>query len=296
MMRLPDFLIIGAMKAGTTSLYHDLSANPAVFMPTDKELWSLAQEEVCQPEGLQRYAKHFRKASTHQTCGEASTVYSQLPDITGVPQRARQVLGDQFKAIYLVREPVSRIISHHYHEWSAGKITCSIDQAVRTYPRLINYSRYAMQITPWLEALGSERVLIVRFETYINDRRPTVASISRFLGVEPCLGGLRIDKAYNKSEGKPVARGALAGLRRSRVYRRILRPILTPSARERLRFALLPKAAGRPDPPSVETVRHIFEQVRDDAEQLRVLMGRTDPLWDFQAALRRCEEQTALQP
>lgn len=289
MMRLPDFLIIGAMKAGTTSLYHDLLANRAVFMPTDKEPLSLAQEDVCQPEGLQRYAKHFHKASTHQICGEATTAYSQLPDITGVPQRARQLLGDRFKAIYLVRQPVSRIISHHYHEWSAGKITCGVDQAVRTYPRLINYSRYTMQITPWLEALGSERVLIVRFETYINDRPGTVASISRFLGIEPCLEGVLTDRAYNKSEGKPVPRGALAGLRRSREYRRFLRPMLTPSARERLRFALLPRAPDRPDPPSAETVQYIIEQVRDDAEQLRVLMGRNDPLWDFQSALRRSE-------
>ncbi len=295
-MRLPDFLIIGAMKAGTTSLYRDLLANPAVFMPIDKEPWNLARDDVCQPQGLRQYAKLFEKAKAHQICGEASTVYSQLPDITGVPQRARQVLGDRLTVIYLVREPVSRIVSHHCHLWLSGAVACGIDHAVRRYPRFINYSRYAMQIEPWREVLGPQQVLIVQFETYINDRRGTVASVSRFLGIEPQCEQIRAETAYNKSEGKPVPKGPVASLRRRWLYRTILRPLIPLSAREKLRFALLPKASTQPDPPSMETVRYIIEQVRDDAERLRVIMGQDDPLWDFQALVRRFEEQKTSQP
>ena len=288
-MRLPDFLIIGAMKAGTTSLYRDLLANPAVFMPIDKEPWNLARDDVCQPQGLRQYAKLFEKAKAHQVCGEASTVYSQLPDITGVPQRARQVLGDRLTVIYLVREPVSRIVSHHHHLWLSGAVACGIDDAVRRYPRFINYSRYAMQIEPWREALGPQQVLIVQFETYINDRRGTVASVSRFLGIEPQCEQIRAETAYNKSEDKPVPKGPVASLRRRWLYRNILRPMLPLSAREKLRFALLPKASTQPDPPSMETVRYIIEQVRDDAELLRAIMSSDEPLWDFQDVLRRYE-------
>ena len=288
-MRLPDFLIIGAMKAGTTSLYRDLLANPAVFMPTDKEPWSLADENVCQPQGLRPYAKLFEKAKAHQICGEASTVYSQLPDITGVPQRARQVLGDRLKVIYLVREPVSRIVSHHHHLWLSSVVACSIDDAVRRYPRFVNYSRYAMQIEPWREVLGPQQVLIVQFETYINDRRGTVASVSRFLGIEPQCEQIRAETAYNKSEGKPVPKGPVASLRHRWLYRTILRPLIPLSAREKLRFALLPKVSTQPDPPSMETVRYIIEQVRDDAERLRAIMSSDEPLWDFPDVLRRYE-------
>lgn len=288
-MKLPDFLIIGAMKAGTTSLYRDLLANPAVFMPIDKEPWNLARDDVCQPQGLRQYAKLFEKAKAHQVCGEASTVYSQLPDITGVPQRARQVLGDRLTVIYLVREPVSRIVSHHHHLWLSGAVACGLDDAVRRYPRFINYSRYAMQIEPWREALGPQQVLIVQFETYINDRRGTVASVSRFLGIEPQCEQIRAETAYNKSEGKPVPKGPVASLRRRWLYRTILRPMLSSSAREKLRSTLLPKAPTQPDPPSMETVRYIIEQVRDDDERLRVIMGQDDPLWDFRDVLRRYE-------
>lgn len=296
MMRLPDFLIIGAMKAGTTSLYRDLYYNPAIFLPHVKEPGNLGREEVLTEAGRQAYAKHFVRAKAHQLCGEASTDYTKLPGHPGVPQRAKRVLGAQMKVIYLVREPVPRIVSQHHHEFSWGHLTCGIDEAVRKYPRYINFSRYAMQITPWLETLGPQQVLIVHFETYINDRRGTVAEVSRFLGIEPCCDRIQAERVYNRSEGKPVSRGPWRRLREATVYQSVVRPMLPPSIKEKIRFILFPKAPRRPDPPSVETVQYIIEQVRDDAEQLRVLMGRNDPLWDFQAALRHGEEQKASQP
>ncbi len=288
-MRLPDFLIIGAMKAGTTSLYRDLLTNPQVFFPLDKEPNHLASDDVCRPEGRRRYSTLFDKAKAHQICGEASTAYTKLPDITGVPQRARQVLGDRLKVIYLVREPISRIISHHYHEWCSGAVGCGIDEAVRTYPRFINYSLYAMQITPWLQVLEPRRVRIVRFETYIKDRQGTVESLSRFLGIDSRFDTILPDAVYNKSEGKPVRRGPFGLLRGNFIYRSILRPMLSPPIRDKLRFALLPKAPPRPDLPSMETVRYIVDQVSDDIERLRVVVGQVTPLWDVQPGLSHLE-------
>ncbi|MHC4218058.1 MAG: sulfotransferase domain-containing protein, partial [Planctomycetota bacterium] len=175
-MRLSDFLIIGAMKAGTTSLYRDLLDNPAVFMPVEKEPANLLSDEVCTSVGRRAYARHFERARPDQVCGEATTGCAKLPDIPGVPQRAKRVLGPKVKAIYLVREPVSRIISQHHHERSSRKISCDIDTAVREHSRFIDFSRYAMQITPWLEALGPEQVMLVRFETYVAQRLETVAA------------------------------------------------------------------------------------------------------------------------
>ena len=91
-MRLPDFLIVGAQKAGTTSLYFDLLKNPAVFMPSDKELGNLLDDDVCTPPGRAAYAKRFRRARPDQLCGEATTSYTKLPDHPGVSDRARRVL------------------------------------------------------------------------------------------------------------------------------------------------------------------------------------------------------------
>ncbi|MHC4414071.1 MAG: sulfotransferase family protein [Planctomycetota bacterium] len=286
-MRLPDFLIIGAMKAGTTTLYRDLLLHPQVFFPLDKEPSNLADDRVMADAGRRSYAALFERARPDQICGEASTAYTKLPDITGVPGRAREVIGSQVKVIYLVREPVSQIISHHYHDWTTGAVACGIDEAVRTEPRYVNYASYATQITPWLETLDPEQVLILRFESYINDRRDTVAGVCRFLGTEPHGGHVQADSVYNRSEGKPVPTGPFAVIQRNPLYRCLIRPSLTPAVREKLRAVLLPKAPPRPDPPALETVDYVLKRVQDDAERLRSMMGRDQALWDFDAVRER---------
>lgn len=286
-MRLPDFLIIGAMKAGTTSLYRDLIANPAVFFSDDKEPGNLNHDDVLEPGGLAAYARHFERARPGQICGEASTTYSQRPQYSNIPQRALKVLGAGTRIIYVVREPVARIISQHMHAWTIGLRREQIDEAVRRRPRFIDFSRYAWQITPWIETFGREQVMIVRFESYVENRRETVTEISRFLGVEPRADLVKVDVAYNRSADKPVPKGLFAPLRHNVLYRRVLRPVLGPAAREKLRNALLPRAKDLPDPPSPETVRFILDELREDAERLRVIMGRDEPVWDFDEVLER---------
>ncbi len=286
-MRLPDFLIIGAMKAGTTTLYRDLLTNPGLFLSPEKERSHLLRDDVLTEAGRRDYASLFRRARPDQRCGIAPTRYTTLPDCPGVPQRALKVHGASLRAIYLVREPVARTVSHHYHELAAGTVTGTIDEAVRREPRFIDYSRYAMQVAPWLETFGPRQVLIVRFETYVADRRATVARICRFIGVEPRDDLIQPDVAYNRSDDKPVPHGVGGALRRSPLYRRLVRPLLPHSVKDRLREAFLPRAPARPPPPSPETVEYILEALGDDPDRLRSLMGSDDPLWDVSEVRRR---------
>ena len=87
-MPLPDFLIIGAMKAGTTTLYRDLMTNPAIFFPSEKEKSHLLRDEVLTEAGRRDYEKLFRRARPGQVLGIAPTRYTNLPDCPGVPGRA----------------------------------------------------------------------------------------------------------------------------------------------------------------------------------------------------------------
>ena len=286
-MQLPDFLIIGAMKAGTTTLYHDLLTNPCVFFPADKEPGNLAVDDVLTEAGRRRYASMFKAARSDQICGEASTAYTKLPDIRGVPERARRVLGTQLKVIYVIREPVSRIISQHDHEHVYENMGADINQAVRESDPLINYSLYAMQIEPWLERLGPDRVRIIHFESYVEDRRRTVSSICEYLGIAPRPELVKPDDVFNPGDAAPAAAGLVWRMTKSRWYRKGVRPLLPMGLKSRLRAALLPKGPPRPDPPTLRTVDYIIERIQDDSERLRQLMGRSAPLWDFDA-VRRC--------
>jgi hypothetical protein len=108
LMRLPDFLIIGAMRAGTTSLFFDLLANPAVFFPQDKEPHCLATDDVLSASGRAAYGDLYRAAGPGQACGDASTGYSKLPDVMGVPERALRVIGGhraRLRGLLLPRAP-----------------------------------------------------------------------------------------------------------------------------------------------------------------------------------------------
>ena len=77
-MTLPDFIIIGAAKAGTTSLYAMLDRHPDIFMPRQKEPEFFARDDLY-AQGLDSYAENFAGAEPGQVVGEASTLYSLSP-------------------------------------------------------------------------------------------------------------------------------------------------------------------------------------------------------------------------
>jgi hypothetical protein len=284
-MRLPDFLLIGGMKCGTTSLFFDLGVNPAVFLPDDKEPHDLVSDRVLTPAGKRQYGRLFRGARADQICGEASTGYTKLPDTRGVPRRARRLQG-QPRVTSLVREPVSRAVSHHYHLLVNGRVDPDIDRAVRTCSPLIDYGLYAMQIRPWIEELGEDRISIVRFESYVADRRRTVAELSRFLGVEPRTAAIQTDRVRNIGGERRVPAGIGWRFSRGGLYRSWIRPRLPRSVRDRLRRLSMRPAPPRPAPPSPATVDYILDRVGEDVAALQALMGAAGPLWDFDAVRR----------
>ncbi len=272
-MTLPGFLIIGGMKCGSTSLFRDMETNPRIYFPLDKEPENLCRDEVLTPEGRERYEALFARARPGQICGEASTAYTKRPDFEGVAARALQVCGPDLRIIYLVRDPVKRAVSHHFHEYARGNMPGDIDRAVRDFPALINYSLYAMQVQPWLETFGPQRVRIIRFEDYVSNRVGWCEEICRLLGIESRSELIETDKVFNKSENKPVMRGPWRLVAHNPLYRKLIRPLLSPDIKDRVRGKVLPKAPPKPAPPSDETVARIREAVRADQDALRPLLA-----------------------
>lgn len=272
-MKLPEFLIIGAMKCGTTTLYRDLLTNPAVYMPIRKEPHNLCDDDVLTPSGLDKYALHFSAAREGQVRGEASTGYTKLPVKTGVPQRALKVLGPDVKLIYIVRDPVARIISHHYHAYSNGQMSADINQAVVAHADLLDFTRYAMQLEPWIDTFGTERLRIVVFENYVEDRLGVNASICEFLGIDAEPSLIDTQSVYNKGETRALSTRFWQRVARSSSYRRLVRPWLPMNVKDRLRQAALPKAPPRPDPPTEKTIELIRESLKDDQQALQGLLA-----------------------
>ena len=122
---VPDFLLVGAQKSGTTSLFRYLIQHPQVIPPIKKEIQYFDKNYL---KGFSWYKAHF--PLKHTICdkcitGEASTDYSFHPL---APERIRSDLGRP-KLILLLRDPAKRAISHYYHYLNKGWETLSINDA-----------------------------------------------------------------------------------------------------------------------------------------------------------------------
>lgn len=180
MTRLPSFLIIGAMKSATSTIYDQLLQQPGIFLPHLKEPNFFSNDEQY-ARGLGWYKDLFSGAQSSDILGEASTHYTKLPTYPNTLGRMRDCLK-QPRLIYVMRHPVDRAISQYIHQWSQGEINCDIGEGVARYPELTDYSLYASQLAPYIEAYGKEAILPVFFDRLKVAPQMELERIARFIG------------------------------------------------------------------------------------------------------------------
>ncbi|MGY1681897.1 sulfotransferase domain-containing protein [Geodermatophilus sp. SYSU D01176] len=180
---MPTFIVIGAMKAGTTSLYHYLRSHDEIYMPKVKELDYFAAEANWS-RGLDWYRQQFAGANGALARGEASTLYTKYPQYQGVPERIAAVVPDA-RLVYVVRDPVVRMRSHYQHRVALGAETAPPEVALLENPIYLAYSQYAMQLERYFDHFPREQVLVVTSEGLRHDRAAVVRRVYEFLGVDP---------------------------------------------------------------------------------------------------------------
>lgn len=219
----PAFIIIGACKSGTTTMYDDLALHPEICLPEDKEPNILGESRDL--ERLQsRYRKHFKAALPGQHCGEASTYYTMIPEFGDVSERAYRLMGKQARLIYLMRDPIDRIQSHLVHDYSVGRIDgTDLDTAALTFSRYINWSDYPSQLRPWIDRFGRAAVLCIKFEDFIQHRLHFNQVACEHIGVDPLhavvgesASNVRGTQRTNRINGSA---GLMAALQRSTLIR-----------------------------------------------------------------------------
>jgi hypothetical protein len=175
----PDFIVIGAMKSATTTLHEQLARQQGFFMSRPKEP-NFFSDDKMYARGWQWYSSLFRPALEDDLRGESSTHYTKLPVY---PRTVERMVRDlpRLKLIYLMRHPIDRLVSQYVHEVTAGKINIGLREAIARHPELIDYSRYARQIEPYLEAYRPRNVLPVFFPRLINHPQLELERIGRFL-------------------------------------------------------------------------------------------------------------------
>jgi hypothetical protein len=227
-LRLPDFIVGGAARSGTTWLYHLLDRHPDVEMakPVRPEPKFFLVDEIYQ-RGLSYYSeKWFAEIPADKRAGEKSTNYLESESA------ARRIHDDlpEVRLLFILREPVDRAVSNWQWSRMNGMESLPFDEALRQetqreagYPPEQRFSRplsyfsrglYRRMLQPYVDRFGLDRILVLRYEDIRGDTASIARLVHSFLEVpereEDALGLGTI----NPSQGDQIDNQAIYELRR----------------------------------------------------------------------------------
>lgn len=300
-MTMPNFFIIGAQKAGTTSLYHYLSQHPQIFMSPKKEPFFFNHEIDAKGQvvreafggpgpphvkfaNIGEYCALFRGVSGEKAIGEASVLYIYAP---GTAERIKRYVPEA-KVIALLRNPADRAYSAFLHAVRIGREPLTdFAQALReeedrirdNWHYVFHYRTrglYHAQIERYYEVFGTEKVGVWLYEDLTNDPVGVVQSAFRFLGVDyaftPDVSTKHNPARVPKSQ---AARSMIRFMNTTLPFVGKVFPPVSEKARQLVTSLTLIEAA----PMDPETRRGLIEGYREDVLKLQELIGRDLSVW-----------------
>lgn len=298
---LPDVIVIGAGKCGTTSLHHYLGLHPQIGMSAFKEPDFFVLERNWS-RGVDWYRSQFQGAALVH--GEVSPKYTAYPELQGVPERLHQVVPNA-KLIYIMRDPIARLVSHYMHRVSLRAESRTFEDVVAATPlvpcgpaardplqvrpegfverlRVVPYRSiglYHMQIERYLQFFPLSSILFVTTEELQREPRQTMQTIFRFLAVDETFFSPQFMVRRNRAESNRCKNRfgtLLSGLNDVALVQR-----LPQGLREWVgRYIYLPFSSRVPTPSISESLRQSLVSVyHEDANRLRALTGRSFAEW-----------------
>jgi hypothetical protein len=256
-MTLPNFLVIGAYKSGTSSLQHYLRSHPEVFVPEYKEPRFFAFDTGADGAGpsadeidrnpmyrgaivdIEAYRQLFAEATTESAVGEVSPEYLKNP--AAAPRIAARV--PKAKLIAVLRNPVQRAFSDYLMYRRDGRETeTDFLAALQAQPQRLAAGEatgqylvtghYADQLEVYYQTFDRSQILVVRHEDLVADRDGTMSTIFEFLDVDP---GVSVAPEPNLNRSgvftDPVSRGLYSARRR---LAPLLRDVVPGSVKQRI--------------------------------------------------------------
>ena len=279
---MPNLIIIGGLKCGTTSIHHYLGLHPEINMSKPKEL-NFFVKELNWDLGIPWYEGRFD--GRFPVRGESSPHYTNLPRYPGVAERIRDNLPDA-KLLYMVRDPISRILSHWRHATGAGYETRPMEEVLtRDDQTYVTRSMYWMQLQPYLELLPPRADRGHRPGGAAEDRDATMHRAFEFAGVDdPHFTSEQFDREWESSTAKE-----------SDQYQFMEKLIKLPGFRsfdrnfdrlpERMRW-MVEKVVHDPDAPEApkpkltpEVESHLMGVFGEDSKRIQEFAGREFPGW-----------------
>ena len=175
-----DFLVIGAMKAGTTTLWNYLAEDEHIFMcqPKEPEFFTLNWDR-----GQEWYAGLFRNRTGSRLAGEASTSYTRVHRYPFAASRAA-TLAPNLRLIYMLRDPFERLVSTYRHVLLTGRDSGPLSAVLdRNWDLLVGQSLYAVQLAPWLARFPRRQLLLLDFDELVRSPQDVLNRVADHLGI-----------------------------------------------------------------------------------------------------------------
>lgn len=280
----PNFFIVGAAKAGTTSLYRFLAQHPQVFMSGIKEPHFFSavsprkeQKDIVKTVSDERcYRRLFEGSAGYIAVGESSPSYlSEL----GTAERINRIIPDA-KAIILLRDPIARAHSHYLMDVRTGIQRQSFWDAIQSdYAKsekgwgvshmYVELGMYHLQVKHYLDVFGRKRVLILTSEELSLRTCDALCRVAMFLGIDPAQFK-EVDVTYPHNQfAAPSSKFALSVLR-SQWVKLTVRLVTSVKFRQHLRDRFLLAKTAKPeiDAQTKEFLRSIYEPELEKLEAL----------------------------
>lgn len=303
---MPNFLVIGAAKSGTTSLYKYLGQHPDIFMSAYKEPHFFSFEgksldfrgprdkammSYMTVNDLDDYRALFNGATTEKAIGEASPMYLYIP---GTAERMKRHVPDA-KLVVVLRNPVDRAYSNFLHMIRDGREPLDdFRDALEAEPSRIegdwyvswHYKRmgfYYGQLKRYIEVFGAERIQVHLYEDLDFGTVDVLQSVFRFLGVDDSFVP-DVSMRYNESgvHKKEYLKNLHTYLLRPDAIKSAVKPLIPLRLRRRAMARVVGDIRSRnlAKPPLPSEVRaELVEEYREDISKLEGLIGRDLSAW-----------------
>lgn len=272
---LVDFMMIGAQKCGTTGLAAQLAAHPSVCFSRIKEP-AFFNETANWREKLDEYHSLFDPIEG-QICGEASTMYTFLPECLDTHDRLYEYNPD-LKLIYIMRQPVNRIVSHYTHNLVRGIVKEAPEQVVFDDPTYINHSRYGVQIRPYLQRFTPDNILLLLFEEYVKTPDVVLQQVADFLQIDPTRFEDPDESEKHQSTGRAYLKYEAARKFVGSDAFQSVREYIPQAIRQPLKKRMSNQIESKPQF-SPQLKQAIWRFVEDDVKEIENLLGRELTEW-----------------
>jgi hypothetical protein len=287
---LPNFMVIGATKAGTTSLHHYLLQHPQIFLPKEKELQFFTDDQLYSRGKAFYLDNYFKDAHKFLARGEATPFYLHRPEV--VIPRLKQTFPDgALKFLVILRNPAKRAWSHYLHMVRLGLENYDFDTALAMEEQRMKESPlswfsyytdglYSRQLKHWFSAYPQEAFLIITQDELATDTQEALQKIFAFLNVDMTqkVSDLSVKNQAGEAKSKFLMRVLMGRFSGASFFKKILPVRLRRHIGMILRHMNTQPAKNTLMMPD-RTYEDLAKRYNADLEELENLLGRSFGNW-----------------